>query len=176
MLNQHFGMALDPDDLLQPRVSRFLSRCPAGYLRHWTPTASLQDTGSTISCDKDKFQANLDVQQFKPNEISVKVTGDNQITIEGKHEEKEDEHGYIFRHFLRRYTVPKNCDISKIESKLSSDGVLSITAPRVAANDIEHKTIPIQQTGKPVKAVEEKKCEKNSDQKCTENQECCKKQ
>lgn len=47
----------------------------------------------------------LDVQQFKPNEISVKTT-DKEITVEGKHEEQTDEHGQVYRHFIRRYALP----------------------------------------------------------------------
>ncbi|XP_030756169.1 protein lethal(2)essential for life-like [Sitophilus oryzae] len=161
ILDQHFGLGLHPEDLFQPLThnNRVLSRTPAGYMRHWRPNSSVHDTGSTVHLDKDKFQANLDVQQFKPEEITVKVTGDNVLTIEGKHEEKEDEHGYISRHFVRRYVLPKHCDIGKVESKLSSDGVLSITAPTVQKMEIEHKTIPITHTGEPAKqqAVEQKK-------------------
>lgn len=161
ILDQHFGLSLDPEDIFQPHNlnNRLLTRTPAGYLRNWRSNASQGDSGSTVIFDKDKFQANLDVQQFKPEEISVKVTGDNVLTIEGKHEEKKDEHGLISRHFVRRYVLPKTCDMSKIESKLSSDGVLTITAPNVEAMEVEHKTIPITQTGEPAKAqpVEQKK-------------------
>jgi len=49
---------------------------------------------------------NLDVTHFKPEEISVKVVG-NQVTIEGKHEEREDDHGLIQRYFKRTYILPK---------------------------------------------------------------------
>lgn len=158
LLDQHFGMVLDPEDLLQPlTVPKFLTRCPAGYVRNWKSAASDSDAGSTVTFDNDKFQAVLDVQQFKPEEISVKVTGENTITIEGKHEEKKDEHGQIYRHFVRRYALPKGCDINKVESKLSSDGVLTITAPRTEMEEIEHKSVPIKQTGEPVKQVENKK-------------------
>lgn len=164
LLDQHFGLALDPEDLLQPlTVPSFHFRCPAGYIRNWKSLASEHDSGSTVTCDKDKFQAILDVQQFKPEEISVKVTGENTITIEGKHEEKQDEHGQIYRHFVRRYVLPKNCDIGKVESKLSSDGVLTIVAPRLEGKEVEHKSIPVKQTGEPAKAVvnnKEEKCEK----------------
>ncbi|KAG5893693.1 hypothetical protein JTB14_017802 [Gonioctena quinquepunctata] len=155
--DQHFGLALEPEDLWQPlMVPRMIVRCPAGYIRNWKPAASDNDSGSTVSYGNDKFQANLDVQQFKPEEISVKLTGENTITIEGKHEEKEDEHGQIYRHFVRRYVLPKNYDMSKLESKLSSDGVLSISAPAIDTNQIEHKNIPITQTGEPAKAVDRK--------------------
>lgn len=157
ILDQHFGLALRPDDFLQPQtVPNWVTRYPTGYLRNWKSAASQQDTGSIVTYDKDKFEANLDVQQFKPEEITVKVTGENTVTIEGKHEEREDEHGQIYRHFVRRYVLPKGFDISKVESKLSSDGVLTIRAPKVNENQIEHKTIPITQTGEPVKQVEKK--------------------
>nr|AHE77372.1 small heat shock protein [Lissorhoptrus oryzophilus] len=161
ILDQHFGLGLDPEDLFQPLTvnNRLLTRTPAGYLRSWRTNTGAQDTGSTVSFNKDKFQANLDVQQFKPEEITVKLTGDNVLTIEGKHEEKQDEHGFISRHFTRRYVLPKNCDMDKIESRLSSDGVLTITAPTVEKMEVEHKSIPITQTGEPAKqqTVEQKK-------------------
>nr|UTS59877.1 heat shock protein 20 [Monochamus alternatus] len=163
LLDQHFGAVLHPEDFLQPlTVPRMLIRCPAGYLRTWKTPSAEQDTGSTVSLDKDRFTANLDVQQFKPEEITVKVTGENTITIEGKHEEKEDEHGQIYRHFIRKYVLPKSCDINRVESKLSSDGVLTITAPKIEDKEIEHKTVPIKQTGEPVKQIEksEKPAEK----------------
>ncbi|XP_044272433.1 protein lethal(2)essential for life-like [Tribolium madens] len=162
LLDQHFGSALDPEDLLSPMIPREFRhylRSPAGYLRPWRSLASHQDSGSTVTYDKDKFQACLDVQQFKPEEIAVKVS-DNMVTVEGKHEEKQDEHGFISRHFVRRYLLPKGHDASQVESKLSSDGVLTITAPRVGAEKEEHRSIPIVQTGQPSKAVEQKKEEK----------------
>ncbi|KAJ8958830.1 hypothetical protein NQ318_019592 [Aromia moschata] len=157
ILDQHFGHGLDPEDFLQPfTVPSLVVRHPAGYMRNWRSAAAQKDTGSTVTYDKDKFQANLDVQQFKPEEISVKVTGENTITIEGKHEERPDEHGHIYRHFVRRYVVPKSCDMGRVESKLSSDGVLTITAPKVDDKEIEHKTIPVIQSGEPAKQIEKK--------------------
>lgn len=162
LLDQHFGLGLDPEDLLSaislPREQSLL-RLPS-YYRPWRTLASNADTGSTVSLQKDKFQVNLDVQQFDPKEITVKVTGDNMITVEGKHEEKQDEHGFISRHFIRRYVLPKGHDINNVQSSLSSDGVLTITAPRVDTKDSEHRSIPITQTGQPSKPVEGKKGEK----------------
>ncbi|XP_044752838.1 protein lethal(2)essential for life-like [Coccinella septempunctata] len=166
LLDQHFGLSLDADDLLSPitdpsMLAAYLKAHPTvGYIRPWRTSMSQRDVGSTISIDKDRFQANLDVQQFKPEEITVKATGNNTITIEGKHEEKEDDHGFISRHFVRKYVIPKDCDYNKVESKLSSDGVLTITAPRINVDkSIDHKTIPIMKTGQPAK-VEQKKPEK----------------
>lgn len=129
-------------------------RYPAGYYRPWRTQAGEKDTGSVVTFDKDKFQVNLDVQHFAPEEITVKVTGKNTIVVEGKHEEKEDEHGYISRQFVRKYVLPEDHDIEQIQSKLSSDGVLTITAPKVSDKmAVDDRTIPIHQTGAPSKSV-----------------------
>ncbi|XP_028132578.1 alpha-crystallin A chain-like [Diabrotica virgifera virgifera] len=109
---------------------------------------------SSVTVDKNKFQANFDVQHFKPEEITVKVNDDKSITIEAKHEEKPDEHGAIFRHFIRKYVLPDNCDVDRVESRLSSDGVLTIIAPIINENAVGHRTIPIIRTGEPVNLQE----------------------
>ncbi|CAG9836035.1 unnamed protein product [Diabrotica balteata] len=96
-------------------ISRQFLRCPAGYLRNWQSASSGKDSSSTVNYGKDQFSANPDVQLFKPEEISGKVTGDREVTIEEKYEEKEDEHGHIYIHFIRRYVMPKNYDMGKIE-------------------------------------------------------------
>nr|ABE57140.1 heat shock protein Hsp19.5 [Liriomyza sativae] len=131
LLDQHFGTALNRDDLL----STVWGGCPAltrtGYRRPWQyalDSLQRQDDGSTVNIDKDKFEVKLDVQQFAPNEVNVKVSG-RYIVVEGKHEEKQDEHGYISRQFSRRYLLPENVNSEAISSQLSSDGVLTVCAP-----------------------------------------------
>jgi crystallin, alpha B len=100
-----------------------------------------------INEDKNKFQVNIDVQHFAPEEISVK-TVDGFLIIEAKHEEKEDDHGFISRSFTRRYALPEGVDADSVTSKLSSDGVLVVFAPLKAQ---EHeRMVPIIPTG-PVK-------------------------
>ncbi|XP_063916483.1 protein lethal(2)essential for life-like [Zophobas morio] len=160
--DQHSGLGLDPEDFFVPLIAhglRQLMGCPAGYQR-----PCQKDSGSTVCRDKDKFQVNLDVQQFKPEEISVKVAK-NVVTVEGKHEEKEDEHGLISRHFVRKYVLPEGHDVDKIESKLSTDGVLTITAPRVKAAVEEGRSVPVIQTGQSTKEVEKKEEEEGEEQK-----------
>lgn len=144
LLDQDFGLTMTPDDLLTVAISPMHSR---DYYRPWRQlAAAARDVGSTIKSDKDKFQINLDVQHFAPEEISVK-TADGYIVIEGKHEEKKDQHGFVSRQFTRRYALPEGCNPETVESKLSSDGVLSIIAPRVAPADKTERTVPIAQTG-----------------------------
>lgn len=96
------------------------------------------------------MQVRLDVQHFNEPDITVK-TVDNYVVIEGKHEEKEDGHGYISRHFVRRYLLPEWAKGEDVVCNLSSDGVLSITAAKPVPAPIEskEKVIRINQTGKP---------------------------
>ena len=65
---------------------------------------------------------------------------DNSIVVEGKHEEQkaDGKDGQTsFRHqaavhnqFRRQYSLPSGCDPLKVNSNLSRDGILVITAPK----------------------------------------------
>lgn len=158
--DQYFGMP--PSELLRSAIAppeseivvfRPSRRHSLNYHPYERRLASRRSSGvSTVQPDKDKFQVSLDVQQFSPEEVTVKVVGRN-VVIEGNHEEKQDEHGWISRRFVRKYLVPEQCDIDKIKSNLSSDGVLSIEAPRKdSKNDSNERVIPIHNTGMPAVA------------------------
>nr|AWT57936.1 heat shock protein 21.7c [Chilo suppressalis]AWT57938.1 heat shock protein 21.7c [Chilo suppressalis] len=117
------------------------------YVRPWRNLSALaRDVGSTIKSDKDKFQVNIDVQHFDPEEISVK-TADGYVVVEGKHEERKDEHGFISRQFKRRYALPEGCNPETVESRLSSDGVLTVVAPKATAGLKDERAVPITHTG-----------------------------
>lgn len=144
MRDQLFGLDL-ADDLLTDVFDRpsFQAR---RYLRPWKNLSALaRDVGSTIKSDKDKFQVNIDVQHFDPEDISVK-TADGFVVVEGKHEERKDDHGYISRQFKRRYALPEDCSPETVESRLSSDGVLTIIAPK-ASGEKDERAVPITHTG-----------------------------
>lgn len=101
--------------------------------------------------NKNGFQVSMNVKQFAPNELTVK-TIDNCIVVEGQHEDKEDGHGVISRHFIRKYMLPKGYDPSEVLSTLSSDGILTVKAPPPALKTDEtmERIVDIQQTGGPV--------------------------
>ncbi|KAJ2947991.1 hypothetical protein O0L34_g9783 [Tuta absoluta] len=121
---------------------------PLDQLSHAMNQLALES--GKVRSDDEKFQVNVDVQHFSPEEINVKVV-DGHIMVEGKHEEKRDQHGYVSRQFVRKYALPQGCLPDAVESKLSSDGVLTVTAPKVLPlPSTGEKIIPIQHTG-PVK-------------------------
>ena len=96
---------------------------------------------------KDLFEVHLDVGLFQPEELSVKVV-DGCVIVEGKHEEREDDHGYISRHFVRRYDLPKDYNPEKIVSTLSADGVLTVRAPKPPKQESGAEyVVPIVHTG-----------------------------
>lgn len=175
LLDQHFGNGLHRGQLRSynsPRATALIPRAMTNmYLRPWADLLRQGQGGtSTVKADKDSFQVSLDVQQFAPEEIDVKVV-DRTVIVEGKHEEKQDEHGWISRQFTRRYIVPEQCDIDQVVSKLSSDGVLSITVPRKEVPKVTNeRSIKIEHTGKPaVRENGEAKPEKTPEVKDSEN-------
>jgi len=147
LLDQEFGTGLRRDDLLSSFWNPTPSVLRSGYVRPWrSNNLKREESGSTLNVDNDKFQVILDVQQFTPNEITVKTT-EKFVVVEGKHEEKADEHGYISRQFTRKYALPANTNPNDVQSSLSSDGVLTITAARKQVQQNTERVVPITQTG-----------------------------
>lgn len=101
----------------------------------------------------------MDVQQFKPDELTVK-TINNFVIVEGKHEERQDEHGFISRQFQRRYELPSDIEADTVVSRLSSNGVLTIFAPKKALlGPAEERIVPISHTQTPALKVEKPKAD-----------------
>ncbi|CAH2042530.1 unnamed protein product, partial [Iphiclides podalirius] len=147
LLDQHFGMGLRKDDLISS-----LSSLPSSsifrnsYFRPWRTSLARQESASTINMTKEKFEVILDVQQFAPEEITVKASN-NCVVVEGRHEEKQDEHGFVSRQFTRRYILPAGYDTADLVSTLSSDGVLTVTAPKRPPPNSGERIVPITKTG-----------------------------
>lgn len=110
------------------------------------------ESGCQVAVHKDRYTMSVDVHQFAPEEITVKTVGD-QVIIEGKHEEKQDDHGCVYRHFVRKYDLPADHRAEDVVSSLSSDGVLTITAPRKKSPVEGERVVPITTTGTAHKPV-----------------------
>ncbi|XP_062550382.1 protein lethal(2)essential for life-like [Armigeres subalbatus] len=91
----------------------------------------------------EQFELRLNVQKFKPEELSVKAT-DRFIIVEAKREEDSD-NSYECEHFIRRFRIPPGYDDGKIVSTFSPDGVLTISAPTLPlAEPQKERTIAIK--------------------------------
>ncbi|XP_073843944.1 uncharacterized protein [Musca autumnalis] len=114
-------------------------------------------TASYSVVNKNGFQVSMNVKQFAPNELSVK-TIDNCIVVEGRHDDKEDGHGVISRHFVRKYMLPKGYDPKDVMSTLSSDGILTVKAPpppppSAKVDEPNERIVEIQPTPGPTQMV-----------------------
>ncbi|XP_035728892.1 protein lethal(2)essential for life-like [Vespa mandarinia] len=180
IFHQHFGLSLNPEDLPSSWIpydtnTNLLIYRPRRHLQHrhhlYERGVTRKTSGtSTVEADKNRFQVTLDVQQFAPDEVTVKVIGKN-VMVEGKHEEKQDEHGLISRQFLRKYMIPEQCDIDQLYSTLSSDGILTIIVPKkILALEEKERIIKIQNTGQPALKDNVTKYDETEKEKDLQNQ------
>ncbi|XP_071398902.1 heat shock protein beta-6 isoform X1 [Centroberyx affinis] len=100
---------------------------------NWSPKLLISETDHTgsakVNCDHSGFTVQVDVKLFNPEDLMVKVTGDF-VEVQGKHEEKKkDGPGLVTRQFNRRYRIPDGVDTLSLESAVSPDGILFISAP-----------------------------------------------
>jgi len=128
------------DDHVMPRTSRRMGdewRLLGSKLHHkvdWN--------------DPKKFEVKLNVTNFTPEEITIKVKGNN-LLVEAKHEEKRDEkhgkQGYVSRQFTRRYILPDDVDLEQLSSSMDAQGkTLTIHALKKKLQlDGSERVIPI---------------------------------
>jgi HSP20 family molecular chaperone IbpA len=103
-------------------------------------------SSSTTKKNDENFKVSLDLSPFSHNEITVKVKN-KFIIVDAKHDEREDEFGFISRQFTRKYILPDDFDTDTIKSFLTDDSKLTIKADmKMKKADIGgDRFIPIQQ-------------------------------
>jgi len=129
---------------------RHFQLMPHHLAQQWSDIVRHTDSGVRVVNDANKFAVQMDVTQYRPEEIDVKIIneGDNQgqstfLVVTGKHEEKQDEHGYVSRSFSRRYSLPTDVDAKQLACSLSDKGALTLQAPRMHAQLEGARAIPI---------------------------------
>lgn len=76
----------------------------------------------------------MDVHDFLDGEVKVKVVGEKEVVVEGRVERREGGGSSVSSHsFRRRFSLPHLTDMSAITSVMSSDGILTITAPKMVS-------------------------------------------
>jgi len=104
----------------------------------------IQPKGRMIVEEKGetKLKLEFDVHEFKPEEVKVKVLGNNILQVSADHEEKTDQ-GYQRRNFVRQYSLPAGVESDKLRPTLTKDGVLTIEGPAPALKASE-RMVPIE--------------------------------
>jgi HSP20 family molecular chaperone IbpA len=111
------------DDDLQKRLEAFKSKSSGALVASKAETAhNLQ-----VSCSNDKFMIQLELPGFSPEDFSLK-TKDDIILLEAVHEGKGD--GATSRKFIKEFKVPEGVVKEELASSYSSEGILTINAPR----------------------------------------------
>lgn len=98
---------------------------------------------------KEKFGININVKEFRPEQLQVKIVKDRFLVINGRREVEQDTNEgkkYITKEFTRTFVIPKDVDIQQLKSNLNKEGVLTIEAPKMQSPPIQdERTIPIEQ-------------------------------
>jgi len=98
---------------------------------------------SEVHNTDNQFRIRMDLQHFNPEDI--KVTSDNNcITVHAKHEEKQDNHGFVSREVTRIYKLPENCDPRSVTSTMNDQGILNIKVDKKALEAPKETSIPVQ--------------------------------
>lgn len=102
-----------------------------------------------------KLKLEFDVHEFNPQDIKVKVLGNNILQVMADHEEKTDT-GFHRRTFVRQYSLPQGVDTTHVRPFLTKDGVLTIeaSAPQLKP---DQKMVPIDYKQHATHAEEKKK-------------------
>ncbi|ESO93140.1 hypothetical protein LOTGIDRAFT_98752, partial [Lottia gigantea] len=75
----------------------------------------------------EALELQLDLSNFKPEEITVKTSG-KELAVHAKHEEKS-ENSSVYQEYCRKFVLPDNVNPELVESTFSKDGILTITGP-----------------------------------------------
>ncbi|CDW55484.1 small heat shock protein [Trichuris trichiura] len=82
-----------------------------------------------VKNDASGFEVNLEVPYFTPNEIEVKLLGD-ELVIHCAHRARTDQFGSIAREVHRCYRLPHDIDPTSLKSYLNQRGILTISATK----------------------------------------------
>lgn len=83
-----------------------------------------------MSASNDKFQIQLELPGFAPEDFSLK-TKDDIIIVEAVHEAKQDDGSTDSRRFEKEFKMPGGVVAEQLASTYSGTGILTVSAPRV---------------------------------------------
>merc|ERR1712241_994560 len=140
---------------IEQKMDRILS--PSAWTDHanLTPNRSLVDTDDLLGdnsglsrtfIDGDLYKIEINVQNFKPEDLVIKTVGQT-VQVEAKHEEKtSDGASFSSRNFSQSFTLPREVNPESVASSLSRDGKLTIEAPLPKAKSLasNERLVPIK--------------------------------
>lgn len=140
---QHQNVFILPRNLCVTPQDLKLICLQNSLIRQLKHAAKLAELEKNFQMGKDGFEVNLNVKNFKPEEVIVQ-TVDDCIIVEAKCERKND-HELVSSQYRRRFELPERSD--NVTSTMSSDGILTIKCPKTPIEKIDGRKIEIQLTG-----------------------------
>lgn len=83
-----------------------------------------------VSASNDKFQIQLELPGFAPEDFGLK-TKDDIIIVEAVHESKVEDGSTDSRRFTKEFKMPAGVVAEQLSSTYSGTGILTVSAPRV---------------------------------------------
>ena len=82
-----------------------------------------------VSASNDKFQVQLELPGFAPEDFSLK-TKDDIVIVEAVHDVKSEDGSSDTRRFTREFKMPGGVVREQLSSTYSGKGILTVSAPR----------------------------------------------
>lgn len=106
-----------------------------------------QDDAVVKRTETGGLQLSLNVTDFKPEELKIKLVDDH-LVVEAENE-TSGENSYRKSHFKRWFRLPEDCKVDEIKSKLTADDKLVIDLPLNKPIESNARSIPIEVAKKP---------------------------
>jgi len=108
---------------------------PHSHSTNMIPDRTLVRSGemepkAAVTYDQDKFEVQFNVEDYTPEELSIKTEGDVLIVVAKHLTNPDNAQSFVSKQFEQRFTLPSGVNIEKIASSLSKDGILTVSAPR----------------------------------------------
>jgi hypothetical protein len=126
----------------KPRLS---FRRPAEY--YWVVGQPQEEEQKTPVPAKD-FEAELNLKEFKPEEIKVELRPQNRTLIVSAQQEHEEDGFQMFKNIQRSVYIPEGYNLDAVKAKVNDKGILVVRAEKLEQpkeqEKIENKELPNQ--------------------------------
>lgn len=92
----------------------------------------------------DSFEVLVDVNHFgdyTPEEVVIKIVGDNWIEIQGTQTWRNHPGGQMRRLFEQRLYIPPQYNLVKLKGHMTSSGKLTIRAPKLTPSELLRRVV-----------------------------------
>jgi len=126
-LRQEFETYTPGSSIHDPRHLQQQVAMPPARPRYHPHLDAIKSPLITDESDQKTLRLRFDVSQYRPEEVTVK-TVDNKLLVAAKHEEKTPTKS-VYREYNQEFMLPRGTNPELITSSLSTDGVLTVSAP-----------------------------------------------